>query len=304
MCYLSSACQFRDVPEDDPDCANHSRHARTVPPFIQPPPWPMRRHVESHAWSPVLSPARPVAVSCCRRARPGGCRRGAQAAAGPPRSGYSGRAWPEVIEWGCAAGLARARELGEGGVDIVLACDTCYIDPVRPPPPAPLPPVPRGPRKHPAHAWLRQRPCQWCHGPATHHMLRFSNGLRVSNLRQSNQHIDVCHRACTVAFHCVGRKFAACHKGPFAGRLVCGDRCVVCGNGCVVCGDRSRLLTASQPVSCVVRGPGRLQHFAVSTMHHQVSAWCVSMMFSTLIARDSDWVCHDIWGIGCRRGRF
>eukprot|EP00892_Ulva_mutabilis_P009414 jgi/Ulvmu1/6845/UM031_0050.1 len=52
-------------------------------------------------------------------------------AAGGRRTGctYGGRAWAEALEWGCTEGLARARELASTGIDMVLACDTCYIDP-------------------------------------------------------------------------------------------------------------------------------------------------------------------------------
>lgn len=47
-------------------------------------------------------------------------------------SGYGGFAWAEALEWGTEGGLERARQLAAGGLDIVIACDTCYIDPVRP----------------------------------------------------------------------------------------------------------------------------------------------------------------------------
>lgn len=45
----------------------------------------------------------------------------------------SGRCAAEALQWGSDDGLQRARLLGAQGIDYVVACDTCYIDPVRRP---------------------------------------------------------------------------------------------------------------------------------------------------------------------------
>jgi protein N-lysine methyltransferase METTL21D len=42
----------------------------------------------------------------------------------------SSRCSASILQWGTACGMQQARLLGAQGVDYVIACDTCYIDPV------------------------------------------------------------------------------------------------------------------------------------------------------------------------------
>ena len=48
-------------------------------------------------------------------------------------SSSRGRCGAQALQWGTAAGLQQAKVLGSQGVDYVIACDTCYVDPVRSP---------------------------------------------------------------------------------------------------------------------------------------------------------------------------
>lgn len=49
-----------------------------------------------------------------------------------PRSMHSSnRCVAAALQWGTEAGMQQAQLLGSQGVDYVMACDTCYIDPVR-----------------------------------------------------------------------------------------------------------------------------------------------------------------------------
>lgn len=46
------------------------------------------------------------------------------------KSTHTGRCVGEALQWGTDAGLKQAQVLGSRGVNYVIACDTCYIDPV------------------------------------------------------------------------------------------------------------------------------------------------------------------------------